>query len=83
MRNYEVLLKSNWFAKDIQEFLDCSIETAIAIKNKTQELFGCISADEHKERCSVSGDNVIKVLGGIDRLTEAKIYNQLGGKNEG
>lgn len=79
MRNYKVLLKCNWFAKDIQEFLDCNLETAVAIKNKTKEIYGCVKADEHKERCSVAGDNVIKVLGGVDRLTEARIYKELGG----
>ena len=80
MRNYEVLKKPNWFAQDIKEFLDCSIDYAIQLKNKTMEIYGCTQADKGKERCSVSADNVIKVLGGQDRLTEAQIYNYINGK---
>lgn len=82
MRNYAVLLKSNWFASDIAEFYDCSMVRANNIKSKVEELYGNTEIDKQSERKTVSADNVIKVMGGTDRLTEMKIY-KLYGENNG
>ena len=74
MRNYDLLLKSNWFASDIAEFYGCSLTRANNIKAKVEELYGATPIDQNSERKTVSADNVIKVMGGTDRLTEIKIY---------
>ena len=81
-RNYKILTKSNWFATDIQAYYGCSKSTADYIKKRTEQIYGCIQADELKDQKSVSADNVIKIMGGQDRLTEIKIINELI-KNEG
>ena len=81
MRNYAVLLKSNWFASDIAEFYDCSMVRANNIKSKVEELYGNTEIDKKSERKTVSADNVIKVMGGTDRLTEMKIYKLYGDNN--
>jgi uncharacterized ubiquitin-like protein YukD len=77
MRNYLVLEKSNWFASDIAEYYDCSLTRANNIKAKVEELYGATEIDKQSERKTVSADNVIKVMGGIDRLTELQIYKLL------
>lgn len=82
MRNYEVLLKSNWFASDIAEFYDCSLTRANNIKAMVEKVYGATEIDKDSERRTVSADNVIKVMGGTDRLTEMQIY-KLYGENNG
>lgn len=77
MRNYLVLEKSNWFASDIAEYYDCSLTRANNIKAKVEELYGATEIDKQSERKTVSADNVIKVMGGVDRLTELQIYKLL------
>lgn len=74
MRKIEALLKSNWFASDIADYYGCSLEKANSIKAKVEYEYGVIKADEHSQRKSVSADDVIKVMGGKDRLTELEIY---------
>lgn len=76
-RDFKKLLKSNWFASDIQEFYGISKASADYIKKRTEEAFGCVLADELKEQRAVRADDVIKVMGGQDRLTELKIWNEL------
>lgn len=82
MRNYSVLLKSNWFASDIAAFYDCSMVRANNIKAKVERYYGNTQIDEDSERKTVSADDVIKVMGGTDRLTEMQIY-KLYGENNG
>lgn len=76
-RDFQMLKKSNWFATDIQAYYGCSKSTADYIKKRTEQIYGCIQADELKDQKSVSADNVIKIMGGQDRLTEIKIINEL------
>lgn len=76
-RDFKVLLKPNWFAKDIQKFLGCSLEYATQIKTLVEKKYGVVPLDELKKERAVAADNVLKVIGGIDRLTEAKIYKEL------
>lgn len=81
MRDYSVLLKSNWFASDIAAFYDCSLVRANNIKAKVEYLYGATDIDKDSERKTVSADNVIKVMGGTDRLTEMQIYKLYGEEN--
>lgn len=79
-RNYEVLLKPNWFASDIQAFYGISKVKAEEIKTKVQKENGEIWLDLDSERKSVKADDVIKAMGGNSRLEEMQIYNLLGKK---
>lgn len=76
-RDYNVLLKSNWFSSDIQAFYGVSKVTADKIKQMVLEDKGSVLVDIHNERQSVSADDVIKALGGNSRLEEMQIYNLL------
>lgn len=82
-KDYTLLLKPNWFASDIARFLGCSMDYANQIKAKVEKIYGVIPLDEFKKERSVAADNVLKVIGGTDRLTEAKIYNEIWSKENG
>ena len=81
MRDYSVLLKSNWFASDIAAFYDISLTRATNIKARVENVYGATDIDKDSERRTVSADNVIKVMGGTDRLTEMQIYKLYGEHN--
>lgn len=74
-KKLNALTKSAWFASDIRDYLDCSMEQANQIKKATEEKYGAIYLDKHKTQRRVSADNVIKVLGGTDRVTEMQILS--------
>ena len=73
MRDFKVLMKSNWFASDVQAYYGCSQAKAINIIATVKKEYGVIQADKNSEKQSVSADDVIKVMGGKDRLTEMQI----------
>jgi len=75
----EVLLNPAWFASDIANYLDCSLAYANEIKSRVESEVGCVPIDRGKKQTRVSADEVIKFIGGTDRLTEAKIYLALRG----
>lgn len=76
-RNYDVLLKSSWFASDIQEYYGISLSYANQIKTLVENESGVAPIYVDKERSAVCADDVIKYMGGKSRLEEAQIYNLL------
>lgn len=76
-RNYDVLLKSSWFASDIQEYYGISLSYANQIKTLVENENGVAPIYVDKERSAVCADDVIKYMGGKSRLEEAQIYNLL------
>lgn len=76
-RDFSMLLKSNWFASDIEAYYGISKSTADYIKKSVENLGHIPPCDKGKERRSVIADEVIKFMGGKDRLTEIQILNEL------
>lgn len=77
MRNVAILEKSNWFASDIQEYYGISKPHAEKIKNIVAAK-GCVAPiDLDQKQQSVIADEVIRFMGGKDRLTEIQILNEL------
>ncbi len=73
-RDYTRLLKSNWFANDIQAYYGISSTYADRIKTYVENEYGCVETDIGKERRAVRADDVIKSMGGKSRLEEAQIF---------
>lgn len=77
MRDFDLLLKPNWFASDIAKYYNCADATAQNIKAVTERTYGCVPIDKGKKNRAVRADDVIKIMGGVDRVTEARIYYSL------
>ena len=73
-KQVNVLLKPGWSVTDIEEYLNCSREYANQIKIATEAKYGCIPLDKGKKKTKVRADDVIKIVGGVDRLTELNLY---------
>lgn len=82
-KKIEALKKPYWFADDIMDFMDCSKNTAVKIKNEVAKKYGVIEASENKEKKAVKADDVIKYLGGNNREEEIRILSYLKGNNNG
>ena len=77
LEKMKVLTLPGWDVSDIEKYLDCSKGYAVQIKNQTEAKYGAIAIDKGKGKTKVSADNVIKMLGGTDRKTEAEILGRL------
>ena len=77
MRNVKVLEKSNWYVSDIQEYYGISKPYAEKIKSIVANKGYVAPVDINNSQQSVIADEVIRFMGGKDRLTEIQILNEL------
>lgn len=77
LKKVDALNKTYWFASDISNFLECSMTRAVKIKNSVLLESGTIEEHLKEKNQSVKADDVIRYVGGKDRLEETKILESL------
>ena len=80
----EILLKPYWFASDIEIYFQISRTQAEIIKREVQNLGHTPSYSDGKQKVSVIADEVIKYMGGNNRLEEMRLlesYSNIERKN--
>ena len=77
LKKIDALNKTYWFASDISDYLGCSMTRAVKIKNSVLINSGTIKEHQKEKNQSVKADDVIKYLGGNNRLEEIQILESL------
>ena len=76
MSKYNLLLKTSWFASDIANYYGISKPYAEKIKSRVIERYGCSpSTEDNDTQKSVRTDDVIKFMGGNNRIEELQVLS--------
>ena len=73
MEAYRLLLKPYWTTKDIASYYELSYNYANDIKISVERIYGTPAFCADKDRTSVKADDVIRFMGGNNRLEEMQL----------
>jgi hypothetical protein len=73
MEAYRLLLKPNWTISDIASYYGFSYGFATEVKLNVEKIYGTPGYCADKERTSVKADDVIRFMGGTNRLEEMQL----------